>query len=117
MVTMRVPNSKVLDLQRPPPFCEGRDLARDVPAYSEGAKGVPRAEGGGGGVLGQSPIRSGFCWLKGGGGGVAKGLLPCFTVPNREAAHGLHPRVVVAEIWANGAQRGRGGGGGYRRAG
>ena len=40
-VTMRVPDPKVLDLQRPPPFREGRDLAHNVPACSEGAKGVP----------------------------------------------------------------------------
>ena len=44
-----------------------------------------------------------------GGGGVAKGMLPCLLVPKKEPAHGLHPRFVVAEIWAD---RERGGGGG-----
>ena len=40
-VALRVLDPKVLDLRRPPPFREGRDLAHDVPACSEGAKGVP----------------------------------------------------------------------------
>ena len=39
------------------------------------------------------------------------GGLPYFLVPNREPAHSLQPRFVVAEFWANGE---RGGGGGTR---
>ena len=45
-----------------------------------------------------------------GGGGLAKGKLPCLLVPKREPAHSLHPRFVVAEIWAD-RERARGGGG------
>ena len=57
-------------------------------------------------MSGHSPIRPRF-YL--GGGGAAKGLLPCFLVPNREPAHGLHSRFVVAEIWADKVMRGGGG--------
>ena len=63
---------------------------------------------GGGGVPGLLSIRPPFCW--GGGVGAAKGLLSCFLVPKGKPAHGLHPRFVVAEIWAD---RGGGGGGGH----
>ena len=66
-VTMWVPDPKVLDLQRPAPFREGRDLAHDVPACSEGAKGVP-----GGVASGQSLIHSCFCCGGGGGGGSTR---------------------------------------------
>ena len=72
----------------PPTVTGGTLLAMCQP---EGAKGVPR-----GGGCGQSPIRFHF-YLE--GGGALKGLLPCFQVPNREPTHGLHPRLVVAEIW------------------
>ena len=92
-VTMRLPDPKVLDLQRPTLFREGRELAQDVPACSEGAKGVP-------GGLSRVIHPFGPASVGGGGKGAAKGLLPCFLVP-REPAHGLHPRFVVAEIWAD----------------
>ena len=57
-------------------------------------KGVLGAERGD--ASGHSPFR-----FPGGGGEGATGLLPCFLVSNRQPAHGLHPRFVVAEIWAN----------------
>ena len=44
----------------------------------------------------------------GGGGRGSKKSAPQFPGPQGEPAHGLHPRFVVAEIWADG----RGGGGG-----
>ena len=65
-------------------------------------------------MSGQSPIRSRLRWA---GKGAAKGLLPCFLVPKREPAHGLHPRFVVAHIWANRDKGGGGGGDGYNREG
>ena len=34
-------------------------------------------------------------------GGRAAKPAPAFVAPNRGAAHGLHPRFVVAEIWAD----------------
>ena len=72
-----------------------------MPACSEGAKGVP-------GGLRRVSHPFGLASV-GGGKGAAKGLLPCFLVPNREPAHGLHPCFVVAEIWADRAPRGGGG--------
>ena len=54
---------------------------------------------GGGAVLGLLSVRPHFCW--GGGVGAAKGLLPCFPGPGGGPAHVLHPRFVVAEIWAD----------------
>ena len=48
-----------------------------------------------------------FCW--GGGDRGSKKSAPQFPGPQGEPAHGLHPRFVVAEIWAD---RERGGGGG-----
>ena len=84
-------------------FGAGRDLAQDVSACSEGAKDVPGGRGWG--LRGVShPFGPASV---GGGGGVAKGMLPCLLLPKREPAHGLRPRFVVAEIWAD---RGRGGG-------
>ena len=61
--------------------------------------------GGGGAVLGllSAPF------LLGGGGG-SKRPAPLFPGPQGGPAHGLHPRFVVAEIWAD-----KGGGGGARR--
>ena len=40
----------------------------------------------------------------GGGGGGSKSRPPCFLVPKGGPAHGLHPRFVVAEIWADWVQ-------------
>ena len=57
----------------------------------------------GGGLLLVPPH---FCW--GGGDRGSKKSAPQFPGPQGEPAHGLHPRFVVAEIWAD---RGRGGGG------
>ena len=53
---------------------------------------------GGGGVLGLLSVRPHFCW---GGGGGSKRSAPLFPGPQGEPAHGLHPRFVVAEIWAD----------------
>ena len=33
--------------------------------------------------------------------GGSKSRPPCFLVPNEGPAHSLHPRFVVAEIWAD----------------
>ena len=56
----------------------------------------------------------GGCWacfrsgpISVGGGGGSKRSAPLFPGPQEEPAHGLHPRFVVAEIWAD-----RAGGGG-----
>ena len=59
--------------------------------------------GGGGGA---GPAFGPAPFLLGGGGG-SKRSAPLFPGPQEEPAHGLHPRFVVAEIWAD-----RGGGGG-----
>ena len=86
--TMRVPDPKVLDLQcppplPPPPFREGRDLAHDVPACSEGAKGVP---GGGGGLRRVShSLGPASVW---GGEGGSKRSAPLFPGPQQ----GTSPR-------------------------
>ena len=60
--------------------------------------------GGGGGLLLVPPH---FCW--GGGDRGSKKSAPQFLGPQGEPAHGLHPRFVVAEIWAD---KGNSGGGG-----
>ena len=62
--------------------------------------------GGGGGVLGLLSVRPHFCW---GGGRGSKRSAPLFPGPQGEPAHGLHPRFVVAEIWADWGRRGGGG--------
>ena len=64
-----------------------------------GFAGVGAGRGPGGGC---------FWWLGpvGGGGGAAKWHAPGLLVPNGGPAHGLRPRFVVAQIWAD-----RGGGG------
>ena len=59
----------------------------------------------------------GGCWacfrsgpISVGGGGGSKRSAPLFPGPQEEPAHGLHPRFVVAEIWADrvdGGGRGR----------
>ena len=64
-VNMRVPDPKVLDLQHPPPIREARDLARQVPACSKGAKGMPGAKGEWGCV---GPVTHSVPLLWGGGG-------------------------------------------------
>ena len=51
--------------------------------------------GGGAGLLLVPPH---FCW---GGGRGSKKSAPQFPGPQGEPAHGLHPRFVVAEIWAD----------------
>ena len=61
--------------------------------------------GGGGGLLLVPPY---CCW--GGEGRGSKKSAPQFPGPQGEPAHGLHPRFVVAEIWADreeGGLRGR----------
>ena len=67
--------------------------------------------GGGGGA---GPAFGPAPFLLGGGGG-SKRSAPLFPGPQGEPAHGLHPRFVVAEIWADRAAWG-GGGGGKRHA-
>ena len=79
-----------------------RDLDHHVTACSEGV----RACGGGGGCW--ACFRSGPISV--GGGGGSKRSAPLFPGPHEEPAHGLHPRFVVAEIWAD---REKGGGGGF----
>ena len=79
-----------------------RDLDHHVTACSEGA----RACGGGGGCW--ACFRSGPISV--GGGGGSKRSAPLFPGPQEEPAHGLHPRFVVAEIWADRDQKGGGGG-------
>ena len=80
-----------------------RDLVHHVTACSEGV----RACGGGGGAC----FRSGPISV--GGGGGSKRSAPLFPGPHEEPAHGLHPRFVVAEIWADrGVCKGGGGEGG-----
>ena len=71
-----------------------RDLDHHVTACSEGA----RACGGGGGGC-WACFRSGPISV--GGGGGSKRSAPLFPGPQEEPAHGLHPRFVVAEIWAD----------------
>ena len=78
-----------------------RDLDHHVTACSEGV----RACGGGGGGC-WACFRSGPISV--GGGGGSKRSAPLFPGPHEEPAHGLHPRFVVAEIWAD---RGVGGAG------
>ena len=62
------------------------------------------AGGGGGSPFGPAPF------LLGGGGRGSKKSAPEFAGPQGEPAHGLHPRFVVAEIWADGVKYGGGGG-------
>ena len=80
-----------------------RDLDHHVTACSEGAKAC---WGGGGAGLAFGPAP----FLLGGGGG-SKRSAPLFPGPQGEPAHGLHPRFVVAEIWADRVWGGGGGGG------
>ena len=47
------------------------------------------------------PAFSPALFLLGGGGRGSKRSAPLFPGPQGEAAHGLHPRFVVAEIWAD----------------
>ena len=64
-------------------------------------------------------LGGGGCWAcfrsgpisVGGGGGGSKRSAPLFPGPQGEPAHGLHPRFVVAEIWADRGWEGGGGGG------
>ena len=67
--------------------------------------------GGRGGLPGPPLVRLCFSW---GGGRGSKRSAPLFLGPQGEPAHGLHPRFVVAEIWADwgekGCARGRVGG-------
>ena len=55
--------------------------------------------GGGGGC--RACFRSGPISVGGGGGRGSKRSAPLFPGPQGEPAHGLHPRFVVAEIWAD----------------
>ena len=87
-----------------------RDLDHHVTACSEGARACWGGGGGAGPAFGPAPF------LLGGGGG-SKRSIPLFPGPQGEPAHGLHPRFVVAEIWADrGRWRGRGHGGGVTPA-
>ena len=64
--------------------------------------------GGGQGVPGLLSVQAHFC--RGGGGGRgSKRSAPLFPGPQGEPAHGLHPRFVVAEIWADRVKKGGGG--------
>ena len=102
-VTMRVPDPNIPIVRRPLPVREGRDLDHHVTACSEGA-GV-RGHAGGGGLC-WACFRPHFCW---GGGGAAKGLLPCFLVPK-----GDQPTACTLALWwlKFGPTRREGGGGG-----
>ena len=55
------------------------------------------------------PAFSPALFLLGGGVGAAKGP-PLFPSPQGEPTNGLHPRFVVAEIWADWVCGGGGGG-------
>ena len=103
-VTMRVPDPNILVFRRPLPVREGWDLDHLVSACNEGARACW-----GGGVLGLLSVRPHFSW--GGGGRGSKRPAPRFPGPQGEPAHGLHPRFVVAEIWADRGLWGGGGGG------
>ena len=105
-VTMRVPDPNIPIVRRPLPVREGRDLDHHVTACSEGA-GV-RGHAGGGGLC-WACFRPHFCW----GGGGSKRPAPLFPGPQGGPAHGLHPRFVVAEIWAD---KQLGGGGSFALA-
>ena len=87
-VTMRVPDLNIPIVRRPLPVREERDLDHHVTACSEGA-GV-RGHAGGGGLC-WACFRPHFCW---GGGGAAKGLLPCFLVPK-----GDQPTACTLALW------------------
>ena len=100
-VTMRVPDPNILVVRRPLPVREGWDLDHHVTACSEGARAC-WGGGGAGPAFGPAPF------LLGGGRG-SKRSAPLFPGPQGEPAHGLHPRFVVAEIWAD--WDGGGGGG------
>ena len=93
-VTMRVPDPNILVVRRPLPVREGWDLDHHVTACSEGARAC---WGGGGGCW--ACFRSGPISV--GGGRGSKRSAPLFPGPQGEPAHGLHPRFVVAEIWAD----------------
>ena len=102
---MRVPDPNILVVRRLLPVHVGRDLDPHVTACSE-CEGA-RACGGGGGVC-WARFRSGPISV--GGGRGSKRSAPLFPGPQGEPAHGLHPRFVVAEIWADRAEGGGGGG-------
>ena len=67
-----------------------------------------RVQGHAGGGVCRARLQSGSISVGGGGRG-SKTSAPLFPGPQGEPAHGLHPRFVVAEIWADWVQ----GGGGY----
>ena len=69
------------------------------------------AGGGGGSPFGPAPFL-----LGGGGGRGSKKSAPQFPGPQGEPAHGLHPRFVVAEIWADRGCKGGGGGLEFKQA-
>ena len=76
-----------------PTFREGWDFDHHVSACSMGARACWGCRA---------------CFLSGpisvggeGGGRGSKRSAPLFPGPQGEPAHGLHPRVVVAEIWAD----------------
>ena len=108
-VTMWVPGPRVLDLQRPPPFREGRDLAHSVPACSKGAECVPGAGGGGGLFRVSHPFDPAS--VGGGGGGKQKVCCPVSWSPT-----GNQPTACTLALWwlkfgLTEPRRGRGGSG------
>ena len=107
-VTMRVPGPNILvDGHRPLFARGGTSITMCRPAVR-----VQGHAGGEGGCTG--PAFSPALFLLGGGVGAAKGP-PLFPGPQGEPAHGLHPRFVVAVIWADWG--GGGGGGGAAQGG
>ena len=90
---------------KPPPEVGRLNFLQACRAEGNGGGRVAGAgRGVGGGGLGR------FLWPShGGGGGGRQKPTPDLLVPNRGPAHGLHPRFVVAKIWAD-----RGGGVGWK---
>ena len=88
------PRSQSSQPPAPSPLPRGEGPRSRCASLQRGCKGLAAGRGWGGCV--GSVTHSVPLLL--GGGGVAKGMLPCLLVPKKEPAHGLHPRFVVAEI-------------------
>ena len=108
------PRSQVLILQRPPPFREGRGLARHVPACSKDAKDV-LGPGGGGGRVG--PVTLSVPLLLG-RGWPAKDPLPCLKVrsPVSWSPTWNQPTACTLALWWLKFGPTGGGGGGLPKA-